>query len=167
VAHLRQSRFVSTDVFIDNMDGLQDMEMNPITEVSAGVRVLFGLFDRSSSALKDVERSVAKEADRNALYYDAAGFDHHPFEACIRVNPLPAQHGFPGWQRFSMVKYFHNPDTASHLVDDLWAYEGCVLPGGEVILGRWFYLDPAGGTGGLDFDVHGTYSGPFIFWGAS
>src|SRR5579862_2851718 len=105
------------------MDGLQNMEMRPITEVSPGVRALFELFDRSSNAPKDVDRSVAKEMDPSALYYDAAGYDHHPFEACIRVTPLQAQHGFPGWQRFSMVKYFHNSATSGSLVDDLWRSE--------------------------------------------
>jgi hypothetical protein len=167
VAYLRQSRFISTDIFIDNMDGFQSMILDPITDVHAAVKMLFELFDRSSSAGKGLERSVAKEMDHKALYYEVAGYDHHPFDACIRVHPLPTQLGFPGWQRFSMVKFFHDPTSSGPLVDDLWAYEGCVLPGGEMIVGRWFYLDPnvpASSVGNANFDGSGPYSGPFIFW---
>lgn len=38
----------------------------------------------------------------------------------------------------------------------LWAYEGVVLPGGEIILGRWWSTHQ--GTGDE------MYSGPFMFW---
>ncbi|KAH0544084.1 hypothetical protein FGG08_001702 [Glutinoglossum americanum] len=166
VTYLRRTQFISTDIFIDNMDGFQTMILDPIANVPVAVKLLFELFDRSSSAGKGIERSVAKEMDRNALYFESSGYDHHPFDACIRVHPLPPQQGFPGWQRFSMVKYFHDPTSSNPFVDDLWAYEGCVLPGGEMILGRWFYLDPnlpASGAG-VSFAGSGPYSGPFIFW---
>ena len=37
---------------------------------------------------------------------------------------------------------------------ELWAYEGVVLPGGQIIIGRWWYPSP-------DPD---PLSGPFILW---
>jgi len=58
--------------------------------------------------------------------------------------------------------------------DNLWAYEGVVLPGGRIILGRWWYASE-----NVDFNVSGymycwsdlltngfqnDYNGPFILW---
>lgn len=42
---------------------------------------------------------------------------------------------------------------------DLWAYEGVVLPGGEVVVGRWWHPREAGDDG-----IAYEYSGPFMFW---
>lgn len=41
--------------------------------------------------------------------------------------------------------------------DALWAYEGVVLPGGQVIVGRWWSADAT-------HDRENMYSGPFILW---
>lgn len=54
--------------------------------------------------------------------------------------------------------------------EDLWAYEGVVLPGGKMILGRWWApeeRDPAAGIGlgtAPDDSAPILYSGPFIYW---
>ena len=40
--------------------------------------------------------------------------------------------------------------------EDCWCYEGIVLPGGKIILGRWWYP--------LDQDGENVALGPFIFW---
>ena len=40
----------------------------------------------------------------------------------------------------------------------LWAYEGVVLPGGEVVVGRWWSPQED------DEDPEEQYSGPFILW---
>jgi hypothetical protein len=78
---------------------------------------------------------------------------NEPFEASGYFNPLPPQHGTPGWHRMTMMKYWRD---ANGVIDEssLWAYEGVVLPGGMVMLGRWWH--PSG--------EEGEYSGPFIFW---
>lgn len=53
------------------------------------------------------------------------------------LNPLPPQQGIPGWQRMTMMKYFVDED--GHWDDEaLWAYEGVVFPGGQIMLGRWW-----------------------------
>jgi hypothetical protein len=41
-------------------------------------------------------------------------------------------------------------------MEALWAYEGLMLPGGKIMIGRWWC--PTDGNGS------GMYSGPFILW---
>jgi hypothetical protein len=77
------------------------------------------------------------------------------FLAAGWLNPLPSQQGVPGWQRMTMMKYFES-DTGEIDVDALWAYEGVVLPGGQIVVGRWW--SPQEGT------EEEMYSGPFILW---
>jgi len=72
------------------------------------------------------------------------------------LNALPPQQGIPGWQRMTMMKYFEDPNTGAIDGDALWAYEGVVLPGGQIMLGRWW--SPGDGVGNQ------MYSGPFILW---
>lgn len=54
------------------------------------------------------------------------------------LNPLPPQCDIPGWQRVTFMKHFED-DIANVTDDNLWAYEGVVLPGGKIIVGRWWY----------------------------
>ncbi|KAL8700970.1 MAG: hypothetical protein Q9201_005162 [Fulgogasparrea decipioides] len=86
------------------------------------------------------------------------------------VHPLPPQFGIPGWQRFSMVS-FDTPPTGSienGFLDaeeqDLrvcWRYEGVILPGGNVILGRYHMGDHL-----RDWEDPDQINkrGPFIYW---
>lgn len=46
---------------------------------------------------------------------------------------------------------------------DLWAYEGVVLPGGEVVVGRWWHPREVDADADAD-DGAIEYSGPFMFW---
>jgi hypothetical protein len=69
------------------------------------------------------------------------------FNAIGWLNPLPAQHGIPGWQRITFMKHFMD-DFDQVEQDNLWAYEGVVLPGGRIILGRWWYASEH-----VDFNV--------------
>ena len=55
-----------------------------------------------------------------------------------------------------MMKFFEMEDTGTIDTDALWAYEGVVLPGGQIILGRWWSPNQVEGEE--------TYSGPFILW---
>lgn len=59
------------------------------------------------------------------------------FNAIGWLNPLPPQEGIPGWQRITFMKHFME-DLDEVDQDNLWAYEGVVLPGGRIILGRWW-----------------------------
>ncbi|KAH3918232.1 hypothetical protein HBI56_143460 [Parastagonospora nodorum] len=78
------------------------------------------------------------------------------FNAIGWLNPLPPQHGIPGWQRITFMKHFMD-DFDQVEQDNLWAYEGVVLPGGRIILGRWWYASE-------NVDFNNDYNGPFILW---
>lgn len=72
------------------------------------------------------------------------------------LNALPSQWGIPGWQRVTFMKHFEE-DTMNLTRDNLWAYEGVVLPGGKFIIGRWWYASD-------EVDITNDYNGPFILW---
>ena len=57
-----------------------------------------------------------------------------------RMHSLPPQAGIPGWQRVSMMKVMPDPGTGAYgtSITQDWAYEGVVVPGGQIILGRWW-----------------------------
>jgi hypothetical protein len=55
-----------------------------------------------------------------------------------------------------MMKYFVDSNNNIDL-DALWAYEGVVLPGDQIIVGRWWSPEP-------DRNLSKIYSGPFILW---
>ncbi|KAA6410876.1 MAG: hypothetical protein FRX48_05186 [Lasallia pustulata] len=121
---------------------------------------------------------------RDYLMFTGSGTDAEPFHCTGNIHALPLQFGIPGWQRITLMKYFDPPAAspsssapsspnpfAGASADDLgagvgwhgaevddgcWAYEGVVLPGGKVVLGRWWSpLDPTGER---------EWAGPFIFW---
>ncbi|KAL5120293.1 hypothetical protein ACEQ8H_001851 [Pleosporales sp. CAS-2024a] len=79
------------------------------------------------------------EPDSENLQFKGTGVDlDDDFNAIGWLNPLPVQHGIPGWQRITFMKHFMD-DFDQDEQDNLWAYEGVVLPGGRIILGRWWY----------------------------
>jgi hypothetical protein len=73
------------------------------------------------------------------------------FNAVGWLNALPDQHGIPGWQRITFMKHFME-DFDQVEQDNLWAYEGVVLPGGRIILGRWWYASEH-----VDLNVSGEH----------
>lgn len=114
------------------------------------------------------------------LNFQGSGEDGDKFFAAGWLNPLPPQQGIPGWMRWTMMKFFADRENSGKESDAdepfamkglpganpydtmdlkaLWAYEGVVLPGGEMVVGRWWRpLDD-------DEDEDEMYSGPFIFW---
>lgn len=88
--------------------------------------------------------------DPGNLQFTGKGVDlDDDFEAIGWLNPLPDQHGIPGWQRITWMKHFEEDlKQVGPEPDNLWAYEGVVLPGGRIILGRWWYA-----SGEIDFNV--------------
>jgi hypothetical protein len=74
-----------------------------------------------------------------------------------RIHGLPEQQGIPGFQRISMIK-FYPLDGGEYDPSQVWAYEGCVLPGGRIIVGRWWDL-----TANRDKPCE-IFGGPFIWW---
>lgn len=70
------------------------------------------------------------------------------------VHPIADMSGISGWKRISFVKSLPNRDERS----TYWAYEGIVIPGGEIMMGRWW--NPLAG----DIGDGGTYCGCWAFW---
>ncbi|KAJ9647878.1 hypothetical protein H2199_001654 [Coniosporium tulheliwenetii] len=95
--------------------------------------------------------------DPRSIYFNGDGYDDEDFYSAGWLNPLPWQNDIPGWQRMTMMKFFFDsqgrPDEEA-----LWAYEGVVLPGGQIMVGRWWSPDDTALTS------KNMYSGPFVFW---
>jgi len=84
--------------------------------------------------------------------------DERPSHFYGRIHALPPQQGIQGFQRVSFIKFCINKGEPDF--NQVWEYEGCVLPGGRIIVGRWRHL-PADG----DFPPpEEQLSGPFILW---
>ncbi|KAL3420860.1 hypothetical protein PVAG01_07305 [Phlyctema vagabunda] len=77
------------------------------------------------------------------------------FFGCL--HSVPAQQGIHGFQRVTMMKFFPD-DNGDYDENQVWAYEGCVLPGGRIILGRWWAVRDE------IFGERIPLTGPFIFW---
>lgn len=97
-------------------------------------------------------RSRPKEATgdptfKNVQFVGQGEDTNDDFNAIGWLNPLPPQAGIPGWQRITFMKHFMD-DLEQVDQDNLWAYEGVVLPGGRIILGRWWYASDE-----VDFNV--------------
>ena len=75
------------------------------------------------------------------------------FEIVGNIYALPSQGNIPGWQHVSFLKYYPTGDrgrdfgwlkytTLDEVRDgdcDVFAYEGILLPGNKVMVGRWFH----------------------------
>lgn len=97
------------------------------------------------------------ECDKRRSYrFEGLGYDDEEFYASGWINPMPSQRSVPDWNRITMMKYFKHSDGSLD-IGALWAYEGVILPGGKMIIGRWWAADPAKGP-------ENQYSGPFILW---
>lgn len=127
---------------------------------------------------------VKAQKPRDYLQFTGIGMNDEPFHCYGIIHAVPPQQGIPGWQRITMMKIFDESSNAlssgsatsifgdrfsssesqtfehhggNVVVDDYcWAYEGVVLPGGKLIMGRWW--SPT------DETEERVSVGPFIFW---
>ncbi|KAF2632261.1 hypothetical protein BU25DRAFT_331547 [Macroventuria anomochaeta] len=103
-------------------------------------------------------RSKMKDTMKANLQFMGTGMDlEDDFQAIGWLNALPDQCGIPGWQRITFMKHFAE-DLDDVDSDNLWAYEGVVLPGGRIIVGRWCSIK-------TNLEQR-DYNGPFILWAA-
>ncbi|TGO20327.1 hypothetical protein BPAE_0309g00040 [Botrytis paeoniae] len=110
---------------------------------------------RATRSKKDFKKPKENPKPGVEYFY---GSSHDSFSTAHfygAVHGIPPQHGIPGFQRITIMKFF--PDqNGFHDPGQSWGYEGCVLPGGRIIVGRWF-----------DAQSHSSrdvMSGPFVFW---
>ena len=97
-------------------------------------------------------RSLARST-ASSIQFEGKGEDlDDEYMALGWLNILPPQGGIPGWQRITFMKHF-TQDYNNLNEDNLWAYEGVVLPGGRIILGRWWFASEQG---------HRNVSGPMV-----
>jgi len=79
------------------------------------------------------------------IRFTGEGDDEEHFFASGWVTPLPSQPReedweIPGWKRITFMKHFIDDEDGLDQ-DNLWAYEGVMLPGNKLILGRWWWCD--------------------------
>ncbi|KUJ20623.1 uncharacterized protein LY89DRAFT_578476, partial [Mollisia scopiformis] len=76
-----------------------------------------------------------------------------------RIHAMAPQADIPGFQRLVMMKFYTKKENGEQVYDptQVWAYEGVVLPGRRIVVGRWW--DARG-----DIDDERINSGPFIWW---
>lgn len=102
----------------------------------------------TGAPLKTQGRTRMKDSTNVNLQFIGTGTDlEDDFHAIGWLNPLPEQCGIPGWQRITFMKHFAE-DLEDVDSDNLWAYEGVVLPGGRIIIGRWWFASET-----VDFNV--------------
>jgi len=100
---------------------------------------------RSSSSQPILQRYPIKS------FFGTTREVHRPGHFYGRIHALPPQHGIPGFQRVCFIML--QPDHKNNR----WGYEGCVFPGGNIIIGRWWDATNPG-------TEERVYSGPFILW---
>ena len=129
---------------------------------------------QNSAAIKKLNSATSPE-----IVGPRKGKDYLPFSGSISdlsgyqgisgiLHNLPDQSGIPGFQRISFMKYAINipkqqdevtpwasEDHHDQIDEDYYCYQGVVLPGGHIILGRWW----------APFDDEEQYcTGPFMLW---
>lgn len=100
------------------------------------------------------ESTFPEVKDFFGLCYDGSNYHFNG-----RIHAMPPQHGIPGFQRVTMMSFRPDLDGNYGLGHtSAWAYEGCVLPGNQIMIGRWWRAEPDTPSNSP------SYSGPFIFW---
>ncbi|TGO31904.1 hypothetical protein BHYA_0383g00040 [Botrytis hyacinthi] len=110
---------------------------------------------RATRSKKDIKKPRENPNPGVKYFYGSSHDSSSTAHFYGAVHGIPPQHGIPGFQRITIMKFF--PDqNGFHDPGQSWGYEGCVLPGGRIIVGRWF-----------DAQSHSSknvMSGPFVFW---
>lgn len=76
-----------------------------------------------------------------------------------RLHAMTPQQGIHGFQRLTMIKFYTRMENGVEEYDpsQVWAFEGCVLPGARIVLGRWW-------DSGTQPDDINAMGGPFLWW---
>ena len=96
---------------------------------------------------------------RSFITFHGNGYDpnYKDFKFEGRVYPVQWEAAkVPGFQRLVMLQYF-DPMAPAGTFDTCWCWETCVLPGGNIMIGRYFWGQPWA-------DQNGEDCGPIIMW---
>ena len=92
------------------------------------------------------------EAGKDYFHFKGEGIDEGAeFKVRGNIHAVAPVEDIPGWQRITFMKWFTGDGGKDHPI----CFEGVVLPGNKIILGRWWAL--------YDDDDRREI-GPFIFW---
>ncbi|KAL8736208.1 MAG: hypothetical protein Q9166_000363 [cf. Caloplaca sp. 2 TL-2023] len=128
--------------------------------------------DKSKHSGKTIPPKVKTKEVEQTFFHGRGELDvnHAPANIAGIAHSLPPQEGIPGWQRFTMVAY-ETPATGDEKNGYLDAneedlcpyllYEGVVLPGGSVIIGRYSMGNAYDEPDNPDLAEH---RGSFIYW---
>lgn len=134
------------------------IETNPYLNHASPPSEVPGRMKRTRGFRSPEPKLPVREYDIKSFYgstIDAEGGNMHFFG---RLHGLPPQQGIPGFQRVIFLRFQESKATV-YEETQIWAYEGCVLPGGNIITGRWWHILP-----GATLDPIYEYGGPFVFW---
>lgn len=114
---------------------------------------------RGGTAIAKPRRSQrGKQTTPEVEHFYGSAIDGKTSHFYGRVHAIPPQQGVYGFQRVTMMKFF--PDgNGNYDFNQVWAYEGCMLPGGRIIVGRWW----APRDELLNVNA-ASFCGPFVFW---
>jgi hypothetical protein len=90
---------------------------------------------------------------RSFIAFNGNGYDpyHKRFQFHGRLYPLDSEKTkIPGCQRLVMFQFFGR-------YDEFWCWEACILPGGSIMIGRYYGGRPWAEQDGRD-------CGPLIMW---
>lgn len=96
-----------------------------------------------------------------AAAYPSPADSHHSFTTTTTTAPSPAS-------VLNSAVCNNIPQTVAD--SETWAYEGVVLPGGQIMVGRWWSpgetrFDPLNVPNGHELSWHDRLvTGPWIFW---
>jgi hypothetical protein len=105
---------------------------------------------------KDIPQLEVKDFWGTSRRGHKAGKNGHFFG---QLQAMPPQRGIHGFQRIIFMKFdaYELNDVDTYDTNNVWAYEGCVFPGGNLMAGRWW--NPR-----LAWNDINNFSGPFLWW---
>jgi hypothetical protein len=146
------------DQYIRDLDALDSslQSATPINRVKKSSRVTAesSKGPPASTAFSNTKSSSSSEiSSAPPKVFGGSHYDDTTYYTAVmgRVTDITPQLEIPGWKRFTMVeKYFQENEPGLVLAH----YEGCMLPGNQMILGRWWSGPPS----------NPSECGPFIYW---
>ncbi|KAF4630370.1 hypothetical protein G7Y89_g7768 [Cudoniella acicularis] len=155
------------DIFSDQVETFQDLEIffdeekfPPQSWPAEWERVLQS---NPFLAAAQTKRASSRRSSRSQALPDLEVKSFYGTSRCTktahfygRIHAMPQQQGFAGFQRIVLIKCYTTPNGGFNH-EQIYCYEGCVFPGGTIVVGRWWHTND-------DPDRVDSLMGPFIWW---